>query len=127
MNDFVFQNGFYQKDMGKTTNPTLMVMANNSYSRPQKAKNTDMLVFEKSSYVESPDLYVSSNFKQETKLTATNPQQKDYNWGPAELFKWTTPKGYKSEGILYKPEDFDPNKKYPMITDNNKSEITITM
>jgi dipeptidyl aminopeptidase/acylaminoacyl peptidase len=109
------QNGFYQKDMGKTTDPTLMVMANNNYSRPQKAKNADVLVYEKSSYVESPDLFVSSNFKQETKLTETNPQQKDYNWGTAELVKWTTPKGYKSEGILYKPEDFDPNKKYPMI------------
>lgn len=29
--------------------------------------------------------------------------------------KWTTPKGYAAEGILYKPEDFDPNKKYPII------------
>jgi dipeptidyl aminopeptidase/acylaminoacyl peptidase len=114
-NNTTKQNGFYQKEMGKTTDPSLLIMANNSYSRPQKAKNTDVLVYEKSSYVESPDLYVSSNFKQETKLTVTNPQQKDYNWGTAELFKWTTPKGYKSEGVLYKPEDFDPSKKYPMI------------
>jgi hypothetical protein len=29
--------------------------------------------------------------------------------------QWTTPKGYRSKGILYKPEDFDPTKKYPMI------------
>src|SRR5690606_9027220 len=33
-----------------------------------------------------------------------------------ELVKWTTPKGFEAEGILYKPEDFDPSKKYPMIS-----------
>lgn len=51
----------------------------------------------------------------ERRLSYSNPQQKEYNWGTAELVKWTTFSGKPSEGILYKPEDFDPNKKYPMI------------
>jgi dipeptidyl aminopeptidase/acylaminoacyl peptidase len=51
----------------------------------------------------------------ETKLSSINPQQKDYNWGTAELLKWKTFKGKESTGILYKPEDFDANKKYPVI------------
>ncbi|HEX8334277.1 MAG TPA: prolyl oligopeptidase family serine peptidase, partial [Segetibacter sp.] len=49
------------------------------------------------------------------KLSSINPQQKDYLWGTAELFKWTAYTGKQTEGILYKPENFDPKKKYPMI------------
>ena len=43
------------------------------------------------------------------------PSTKDYNWGTAELFKWKAYNGKESMGIVYKPEDFDPEKKYPMI------------
>ncbi|MBD0279465.1 MAG: S9 family peptidase, partial [Flavisolibacter sp.] len=48
-------------------------------------------------------------------LTQLNPQQASYNWGTAELYKWKTFNGKESTGILYKPEDFSPKKKYPMI------------
>lgn len=90
-------------------------MAAIEYSPLTKAKHADDFIYTKSSYAKSPDVYVSSNLKKETQLSNINPQQPDYNWGTAELVSWTTPKGYKSKGILYKPEDFDPNKKYPMI------------
>lgn len=115
LNNKTKQNGFFNKDMSKPADPVKLVMANYSYSRPQKAKNAETLIYEKDNYEESPNLYASNSFNKEDKLTATNPQQNDYNWGTAELVHWTTPKGYKSDGILYKPEDFDPNKKYPMI------------
>ena len=49
-------------------------------------------------------------------LSDINPQQKEYNWGTAELFTWKTYIGKTSTGILYKPEDFDPKKKYPLIS-----------
>ena len=49
------------------------------------------------------------------KLSSINPQQKNYNWGTAELFKWKAYNGKETEGIVYKPENFDPKKKYPMI------------
>ncbi|MXV17961.1 S9 family peptidase [Hufsiella ginkgonis] len=110
------ENGFYKKVLGTAGDPTLLTMGQVTYGSPIAAKSVpSVIIFEKSSYVQSPDLYVTSDFKKETKLSATNPQQSGYNWGTAELVKWTTPKGYKSEGILYKPEDFDPAKKYPMI------------
>lgn len=44
-----------------------------------------------------------------------NPQQAQFNWGSAELFTWKSYTSKTAEGIVYKPEDFDPNKKYPMI------------
>lgn len=48
-------------------------------------------------------------------LSNINPQQSNYNWLTAELFKWKAYTGKETEGILYKPENFDPKKKYPMI------------
>lgn len=48
-------------------------------------------------------------------LTNINPQQSNYLWGSAELFKWKSYTGKLTEGVLYKPENFDSTKKYPMI------------
>ncbi|RNL52556.1 alpha/beta hydrolase family protein [Pedobacter jejuensis] len=109
------ENGFYRKNVGTVKNPDLVVMGKVKYSNLLKAKDADVYIFDKGNYVVSNDVYVTTDFKTETKLTSTNPQQATYNWGTAELVKWTTPKGYSSEGILYKPENFDPSKKYPMI------------
>lgn len=75
----------------------------------------NQIIFTKENYENSPDLYLFSNFKNELRLSDINPQQANYNWGSAELVHWTTPKGHAAEGILYKPENFDPNKKYPII------------
>ncbi|WP_113652873.1 alpha/beta hydrolase family protein [Pedobacter namyangjuensis] len=109
------QNGFYKKAINDNKAPELVVMAPTKYSNVVKAKDAEQYMFDKGDYVNSPDVYISKDLKTNTKLSNTNPQQSNYNWGTAELVKWTTPKGYKSEGILYKPENFDPTKKYPMI------------
>ncbi|MDX1938479.1 MAG: prolyl oligopeptidase family serine peptidase, partial [Flavihumibacter sp.] len=52
---------------------------------------------------------------QYTVLSQLNPQQNNYNWFTVELHKWKMLDGKESEGLLYKPENFDPNKKYPII------------
>lgn len=109
------QWGYYRKNINSDKAPEKIVMAPVEYSALTKAKHSDEFIYTKSSYQLSPDLYISSDLKKEIKLSAINPQQAEYNWGTAELVEWTTPKGYRSKGILYKPEDFDPNKKYPMI------------
>jgi dipeptidyl aminopeptidase/acylaminoacyl peptidase len=109
------ENGFYRTHAGDSKNPELAVMARFKYSNLIKAKGAERYIYDKGNYATSPNVYVSTDLKAETKLSNTNPQQQNYNWGTAELVKWTTPKGYKSEGILYKPENFDPAKKYPMI------------
>jgi len=114
-NDENEQWGYYKKVMGSNAEPEKVVMAPCGYSNLLKAKNADNFIYNKFSYQQSPDLYVSADLKNETKLSAINPQQAQYNWGTAELVEWTTPKGYHAKGILYKPEDFDPGKKYPMI------------
>lgn len=50
-----------------------------------------------------------------TTLSKLNPQQENYNWFTVELHKWKMFDGKMSEGLLFKPENFDSTKKYPVI------------
>ena len=86
------------------------------YSTPIKAENSDQLVFTRESFTEFPDLRTSRlNFKNQKRISNANPQQSQYNWGTNEKVTWTSLDGIELEGMLVKPENFDPNKKYPMI------------
>jgi dienelactone hydrolase len=100
-----------------------------------KAKKSNQFVYTKESFNQSPvltalyiDTIEDSAYEAKTKtegvyrdtlseidLYATNPQQKEYNWLTCELVKWTMFDGKQSEGLLFKPENFDAKKKYPMI------------
>lgn len=95
-----------------------------------KAKNDYSYLYTIESYEYSPKLYYHnrasylgsgrpdrwlSSLNLEKNESAINPQQKEYLWGTAELVKWKAYNGKGSEGIVYKPENFDPKKKYPMI------------
>jgi dipeptidyl aminopeptidase/acylaminoacyl peptidase len=83
----------------------------------EKAKNTDDIIFTRSNFEESPNLYVSNlGFKTNITISDANPQQKNYLWGSVEIVKWKSLDGVPLEGLLYKPENFDVSKKYPMIT-----------
>lgn len=51
---------------------------------------------------------------------------KDYSWGDAQLVKWYAYDGKLTEGVLYTPENLDPNKKYPMLVvfyETNSEEL----
>ncbi|WP_413531891.1 alpha/beta hydrolase family protein [Empedobacter brevis] len=110
------QSGVYQTIISKAKNPTEVVMSNTwGTQKMTKALNADEFIYTKESFQDSPDVYVSTNFKDEKKISAINPQQKDYLWGKGELVTWKTYSGKDATGVVYKPENFDPNKKYPMI------------
>ena len=84
-----------------------------------KARKADVCLF-KETFSASPDMYIHTGKgltkdQVDQRLSSINPQQKDYAWGTAALFKWKAYTGKLTEGILYKPEDYDANKRYPMI------------
>ena len=83
----------------------------------RKAKDADQFIFTKQSNSKFPDIVCSGNdFNNSSQLSDANPQQKDRNWSTVELVSWNSLNGDRLEGLVYKPEDFDPGKKYPMIT-----------
>ncbi|HNP21917.1 MAG TPA: prolyl oligopeptidase family serine peptidase [Panacibacter sp.] len=85
-----------------------------------KARKADVYAYSKETFSASPDMYIHTGKgltkdQVDQRLSSINPQQKDYAWGTAALFKWKAYTGKLTEGILYKPEDYDANKRYPMI------------
>jgi dipeptidyl aminopeptidase/acylaminoacyl peptidase len=88
------------------------------FSTPRKAQDADVLMFTRQSFTEFPDVWVSGmQVSDMRKLTAENTEpMARYLWGSAELVEWTSLDGIQLQGILYKPENFDPTQKYPMIT-----------
>ncbi len=87
-----------------------------SYSTPKMAQQSNKVIFSRQSFQEFPNIRFSDlTFKNQTVISDANPQQKEYNWGTIELVNWTSLDGKELTGMLVKPENFDPNKKYPMI------------
>ncbi len=92
-----------------------------------KAKKADALLWTENTYNIYPDIrYSIENFKNPVVISHANPQQNQYLWGNVELVKWKTFDGKDMEGLLYKPENFDASKRYPMITyfyERNSDEL----
>ena len=111
------ENGFYTYNpKQKKKQIKQLVLDKYTFSSITKAKNSDVVAFQKSNFNTSPDLYVTSNWwKTADKLTDINPQMNDYKWGTPELYSWTAFDGEPLQGILYKPEGFDETKKYPVM------------
>ena len=108
-------SGFYHDQLGVNKQPERIVMADVSYGTPMKAADAEEYVVTKGTFAEFPDLYAGSNLTSLTRLSDANPQQKNFKWGTVELVHWTSADGVPLQGLLFKPEDFDPHKKYPMI------------
>ncbi|SEW26059.1 Prolyl oligopeptidase family protein [Chitinophaga sp. YR573] len=62
----------------------------------------------------SPNFVYTTDFKKLDTLSHSFPEKK-YNWLSAELATYPDQLGRECQGIIYKPENFDPKKKYPVI------------
>lgn len=81
-----------------------------------KADSVDRFAFVRQRFDESPNVYVAAgDLANPQRWTETNPFQKDYAWGKAELMSFTSTIGRPLQAILYYPANYDPKKKYPMI------------
>lgn len=112
------QQGFATMEFheNKTLAPKVRLFGNFSLPLVAKAKDMDRYAYIKANFQTSPDVYTNTGaWNQEDKLSDINPQMKDYLWGTAELMKWKAYDGTQLEGLLYKPENFDATRKYPVI------------
>ena len=109
-------SGFYRDRVRGNREPQRLMMEPRRFGSPQKAKDADVIVFTRESFEEFPDLWASNlSFENMQRLSHANPQQSDYSWGTAEQLEWMSTDGLDLRGILYKPEGFDPARKYPMM------------
>ncbi|MEN3038828.1 MAG: S9 family peptidase [Candidatus Kryptonium sp.] len=62
----------------------------------------------------APDVYVFKNGELK-KLTNLNPQLEEFTFGEQSVIRWKSFDGWVIEGILVKPVNFEPGKRYPML------------
>ena len=87
-----------------------------SVSAPVKAKDADVYLLTAQTFNEFPDLIsTDASFKEPRKVSNANPQKAQLLWGNAELVVFRNSDGVPLQAALYKPENFDAGKKYPMM------------
>ncbi|MBZ5726285.1 MAG: prolyl oligopeptidase family serine peptidase [Acidobacteriia bacterium] len=110
-----WESGFFRGswDGGE---PKQLVMAAKSFAAPIKAKNADVYLLTGQTFAESPDLLTTDGtFKELRKVSNANPQQAGLLWGTSEVVHYKNTDGVPLSAALYKPENFDAHKKYPLM------------
>ena len=80
-----------------------------------KAKKADVLIYTRESYKEFPDIWTCDlKFSSPKKQTDVNPQISEFAWGSAELVEWGSADGIPLQGVLIKPGNYNPGKRYPV-------------
>ena len=110
------KSGYYSTTIGADNDPAELIFGDYHYYRPDKAKKENRLIWRRSTVKQYPDLWISDReFQDRQKVTALNPQQDEYNWATVECIDYMTLDGKKEEALVYKPENFDPDKEYPVM------------
>ncbi len=112
------QGGLYTININGKSSPKKLIMDDANFPSNDiiKAQNANKLIWRKGNFQEYPELHYSDvDIDNTIKLSETNPQQNEYNWGSVQLVSWITGDGEKMQGKLYIPENIDKSQKYPML------------
>jgi len=111
------QAGSGPKTLAPTSSLQILMNSPHRYFGMSKAKNSPTMTFYRGNFQQPINLFqTDTTFADQQQLTHVNPQQDSLRWGSVELVKWMGTNGVPLEGLLYKPEGFEPTKKYPMLT-----------
>ncbi|NML40783.1 S9 family peptidase [Chitinophaga sp. G-6-1-13] len=119
------QDGFFMLQLGKPHSITKLTMEDAIYTGPEeskyvprilpiKAKNANVFLVQKMSASSAPNFYVTTDFIKFKQISDVHPESR-FNWMTTELINFRALDGTPSQGVLYKPENFDPKRKYPVI------------
>lgn len=118
------RNGFMEVRLGTNVSPAPISMSPVVYHfpalvvleppAPMKARKAGVYLLLQQSATQAPNLVVTTDFKSFHPVSDLQPQRA-FNWLTAELVRWPMPGERAGTGILYKPENFDSTKQYPVI------------
>jgi dipeptidyl aminopeptidase/acylaminoacyl peptidase len=108
--------GFYSLASLDKANPQKLIMGPKNYRTLGKARHADVVMLTATTFHDQPDIQITdTTFRQMKKVTDANPQQAQILWGTGELIKYRTDDGVELQAAMYKPENFNPQKKYPLM------------
>ena len=115
-NEDTHDSGFFRDKVNSNEWPQKLLMAAKDFGNPTKARDADVLMLTASRFDQFPDLWVTSgDFHELKRMSNGDAQRAQFNWGTAELVAYKNTDGVPLKGLLLKPDNFDPKKKYPMI------------
>ncbi|MCJ7582965.1 MAG: prolyl oligopeptidase family serine peptidase [Candidatus Aminicenantes bacterium] len=107
--------GFYTCRLGRSSMEKLLE-ENKRFLFLSKAKNADVLMYTREDFEEFPDIWTNNlEFTAPRKISEVNPQIREFFWGKAELVEWSSADGIPLQGVLIKPANYEPGKRYPVI------------
>ena len=114
-NEQTGDTGFYRASLAGGS-PTLLIMGARNYSAPVRAAKGDRLMLTVSTFYDCPEVFVADpDFREVKRVSDAGAQKARFVWGKAERVSYKSLDGTPLQGVLIKPENFDPKKKYPMI------------
>jgi dipeptidyl aminopeptidase/acylaminoacyl peptidase len=110
------ETGFFVDTVDGSAEPRQLIWSNKNFTAPVKAKSADVFMLTASTFREYPDVLITnSEMKSFAKVTDANPQMAGFSWGTSELMNFRSTEGQPLKAAVYKPEGFDPTKKYPLM------------
>ncbi len=81
-----------------------------------KADDADRILYTREDYDEFPDLWIAkSDLSDAREVTDVNPNLGEFAWGTSELVEWNSLDGTPLQGVVIKPGNYEPGKRYPVI------------
>lgn len=108
------ESGFFRTTPAAA--PQRLLWGARNYRFVTRAKDADVLVVSAQRFDEYPDLHVTdAQFRAPRKASDGGAQMAPFAWGSAELIAYKNTDGVALQAAVYKPANFDPKKKYPLM------------
>ena len=115
-NEVTRETGIYRVANLTGASPEQLIWGAVNYRVLGKSHSADVVVLSRSTFEEEPNLWITdSAFRSPRQVTHANPQKAGILWGTGELMAYKNADGVALQAALYKPENFDPKKKYPLM------------
>ncbi len=109
------KSGYYTLNL-TTKKLEKLIFEDYNFDELVKADESDVFLYNKTDVKTYPNIIAyKSNINDSKVITNINPIQNEFNWVTVDRVKWKAFDGKDHEGLVYKPENFDSTKKYPMI------------
>jgi dienelactone hydrolase len=107
-------SGFYRVYPDNKNSPRLLSLLQAVFKNIKASPDQSSFLVTMESDTLSPNIFYTKDFNSYQQLSAIAPEKK-YNWIKTELVEYNIQDKQNIQGILYKPENFDSTKKYPVI------------
>jgi dienelactone hydrolase len=114
--------GYGQVLAGRENKLNMLKLMPCHFEMLQKARDAEIYCVQMESAEQSPNQFITTDFKTFIPLTDNHPESA-YNGVTSQLFSFKTSDGKSTQGILFRPENFDPKKRYPVIFEYYEREI----